>query len=125
MGHAHRRGRTWVTYLVEHSVYAHGRTLKATEANAVEGLALVGVRAAVTLTPVTPELEMLRAADDTRQQALRAAVYSLALRRTTLRDIALATRAPAWLVKQLLAEQTEQDDAQPPAESATTVEGAE
>lgn len=72
MGQAHRRGRAWVTHLAEHGVYAHGRTLRATEANAVEGLELAGVRAEVTLTPVTPELEMFRAADDAREQALRA-----------------------------------------------------
>ncbi|MDW6058077.1 hypothetical protein SAZ11_08240 [Streptomyces sp. FXJ1.4098] len=122
-GQAHRRGRTWVTYLAEHGVYAHGRTLSATEANAVEGLELVGVRAEVTLIPVTPELEMLRAADDAREQALRAAVHSLALRRTTRQDIALATRTPARLVKQILVEQAKKDDLQPPAESATTAEG--
>ncbi|MFE0134487.1 hypothetical protein ACFWY6_23435 [Streptomyces sp. NPDC059037] len=121
MGQAHRRGRTWVAYLAEHGVYAHGRTLRAAEANAVEGLELVGVRAAVTLTPVTPELETLRAADDTRQQALRAAVHSLALRRTTRRDIALATQAPAGQVKQILAEQTKKDGSQPSAESAASV----
>ncbi|WP_433855175.1 hypothetical protein [Streptomyces kronopolitis] len=123
MGQAHRRGRTWVTHLAEHGVYADGRTLRATEANAVEGLELVGVRAEVTVTPVTPELETLRAADDAREQALRAAVHSLALRRTTRHDIALAARAPAWLVKQILAEQTKKDDSQSPAESATTAEG--
>ncbi|MBL1115443.1 hypothetical protein JK364_24025 [Streptomyces sp. 110] len=122
MGQAHRRGRTWVTYLAEHGVYAHGRTLRATEANAVEGLELVGVRAEVTLTAVTPELETLRAADDAREQALRAAVHSLALRRTTRGDIALATRVPARLVKQILAEQTKKDGSPPPAESATTAE---
>lgn len=123
-GQTHRRGRTWVTHLAEHGVYAHGRTLRATEANAVEGLELVGVRAEVTLISVTPELEALRAADDAREQALRAAVHALALRRTTRRDIALATRAPAWQVKQILSEQAKKDDSQPPAESATTAEGA-
>ncbi|MEV7870118.1 hypothetical protein AB0P17_29420 [Streptomyces sp. NPDC088124] len=123
MGRAHRRGRTWVTRLAEHGVYAHGWTLRATEANAVEGLELVGVKAEVTLIPVTPELETLRAADDAREQALRAAVHALALRHTTRRDIALATRAPAWQVKQILAEQAKKDDSQPPAESATTAEG--
>lgn len=122
-GQAHRRGRAWVTRLAEHGVYAHGRTLRATEANVAQGLELVGVSAEVTLIPVTPELETLRAADDAREQALRAAVHALALRRTTRRDIALATRAPAWQVKQILAEQAKKDDSQPPAESATTAEG--
>lgn len=121
-GQTHRRGRAWVTHLAEHGVYAHGRTLKRTEANATQGLELIGVSAEVTLIPVTPELETLRAADDAREQALRAAVHALALRRTTRRDIALATRAPAWQVKQILAEQAKSDDSQPPAESATTTE---
>lgn len=122
-GQTHRRGRAWVTLLAEHGVYAHGRTLRATEANAAQGLELVGVSAEVTLLPVTPELETLRAADAAREQALRAAVYALALRRTTRCDIALATRAPAWQVKQILAEQAKKDDSQPPTESAMTAEG--
>ncbi|MFJ9900519.1 hypothetical protein ACIQPR_45050 [Streptomyces sp. NPDC091280] len=87
-GEAHRRGRTWMTHLAKHGVYAHGRTLRATEANAAQALELVGVSTKVTLIPVTPELETLRAADDAREQALRAAVHALALRRTTRRDIA-------------------------------------
>jgi hypothetical protein len=122
-GRAHRRGRTWVTHLAEHGVYARGRTLRTTETNAVEGLELVGVSAEVTLTPLTPELEALRSADDAREQALRATVHALALRRTTRRDIVLATRAPAWQVKQILAERAKKDDSPPPAESATTSEG--
>lgn len=122
-GQTHRRGRAWVTHLAEHGVYAQGRTLRATEANAAQGLELIGVSTEVTLIPMTPELETLRAADEAREQALRAAVHALALRRTTRRDIALATRAPARQVKQILAEQAKKDDSQPPAGSATTAEG--
>ncbi|MGW2984090.1 hypothetical protein [Streptomyces goshikiensis] len=100
---ATRRGRTWVVHIREHGVYGSGRTLRLVRANVEEGLALVGVTPAVKITPETPELERLRAADDARTAALAEAVKALALRRATLRDIADATRVPVARVKQLLA----------------------
>ncbi|MFE1289727.1 hypothetical protein [Streptomyces sp. NPDC058751] len=112
---ADRRGRTWVVHVPEYGVYGHGRTLKAARENTEQGLALVGVAAKVTITPVTPELEKLRSAEETYAAALSEAVVSLALRRTALRDIALATRTPTTQVKLLLAENAKLlDDRQGP-----------
>ncbi|MYX26841.1 hypothetical protein GTY75_09190 [Streptomyces sp. SID8381] len=104
---ASRRGRVWVVRVPEHGVYGHGRTLKAAGENIKQGLALAGVTAEVVIIPVTPELEKLRAADDARAKALREAVAALALRRTSLRDIAAATGAPSTQVKRILAELAE------------------
>ncbi|MFF1717306.1 hypothetical protein [Streptomyces sp. NPDC058268] len=104
---ASRRGRTWVTHIREHGVYGHGRTLKATHDSTAQGLELVGVSAKVSIVPVTPELEELRAAEDAYETALGKAVSALALRRTTLRDIALATKVPTTRVRRLLAENEE------------------
>ncbi|MFD4947000.1 hypothetical protein ACFWNT_31860 [Streptomyces sp. NPDC058409] len=112
---ASRRGRTWLVHVPEHGVYGSGRTLKATRENTQRGIALVGVTAEVTITPTSPELEALRAADDNRAAALSEAVAALALRRTTLSDIAAATRVPIREVKLLLAEQAQ--EAAPPADS--------
>lgn len=100
---ASRRGRTWVAHVAEHGVYGSGRTLRLVRASVKEGLALVGVTTAVQVTPVTPELERLRAAEDTVAAAMAEAVKALALRRATLRDIADATGMPVRRVKQLLA----------------------
>ncbi|MEW2434293.1 hypothetical protein AB0952_08930 [Streptomyces caniferus] len=112
---ANRRGRTWVVHLPEHGVYGHGRTLKAVGENVTKGLALVGVTAGVTITPVTPELEKLRALKDAYTLALSEAVTALALRRTTLRDIALATSTPTTKVKLLLVDSAK--DSTPSADS--------
>ena len=98
---AERRGRTWVVHVPEHGVYGHGRTLKAVHDNTVEGLALIGVTTPITLTPVTPELDTLRDAEAAYAKALNEAVAALALRHTTLGDIARATRAPRAQVKRL------------------------
>ncbi|MEU3355210.1 hypothetical protein [Streptomyces sp. NPDC037389] len=103
---ASRCGRAWVVHVPEHGVYGHGRTLKAVRVNTQEGLALVGVTAEVTIVPVTPELENLRAAEDAHTTALREAVAALALRRATLSDIALATGTQKKRVKLLLAERS-------------------
>ncbi|MFD4257693.1 hypothetical protein ACFWR9_08675 [Streptomyces sp. NPDC058534] len=103
---ATRRGRTWVVSIPEYGVYGHGRTLKTTHENVTQGLALVGVTAAATITPVTPELERLRSAEAAYTAALSEAISALALRRTSLRDIAAATRVPANRVKRHLAEET-------------------
>jgi hypothetical protein len=90
-------------------VYGHGRTLKAAARNTTEALALVGVTAEVVLLAVTPELEKLRAAEDAYTTALKQAAAALALRRTSLSDIAQAVRAPRSRVKQLLAEQASEE----------------
>lgn len=100
---ASRKGRTWVVHVAEYGVYAHGRTLKTVGENTEQGLALVGVSAEVTITPVTPELERLRSVEDARAAALAEAVTALALRRTTLSDIAVATGVPRPQVKAILA----------------------
>ncbi|MCX4826900.1 hypothetical protein OG883_45520 [Streptomyces sp. NBC_01142] len=112
---ASRRGRAWVVNIPEHGVYGHGRTLKAARENTRQGLELVGVAAEITIIPMTPELEKLRSVEDAYTAALNEAVAALALRRTTLRDIALATRVPTTRVKQLLAESAK--DSTPPADS--------
>lgn len=111
---ASRRGRTWVVHVPEYGVYGHGRTLKAARENTEEGLALVGVTGEVTLIPVTPELEKLRSVENAYTAALIEAVAALALRRTALSDIALATGVPTKRVKRLLAEQAK--DSTPPAD---------
>lgn len=100
---AHRRGRQWVAHVTEHGVYGHGWTLKAAHKNTMQGLALIGIDAEVTITPVTPELEKLRALDEARAAALSEAVAALALRQTTLSDIALATESSIKHVKLVLA----------------------
>ncbi|MFJ5121927.1 hypothetical protein [Kitasatospora sp. NPDC088548] len=103
---ASRRGRTWVVHLPEHAVYGHGRTLKAAQENTEQALAVAGVTATVKLRPSSPELELLRAAEAAYTAALSTAAAALALRRTTLRDIALATGVPTTRVKLLLAERS-------------------
>ncbi|WNV82902.1 hypothetical protein [Umezawaea sp. Da 62-37] len=103
---ATRRGRTWVVRIPEHGVYGHGRTLKAAHENTRQGLDLVGVTAEIVITAMTPELEKLRSLESAYATALSEAVAALALRRTTLRDIALATRVPTTRVKQLLADRS-------------------
>ncbi|MFD8609520.1 hypothetical protein [Streptomyces sp. NPDC059631] len=100
---ATRRGRTWVAHASEHGVYGSGRTLRLVRESVEKGLALVGVTREVKITPVMPELEQLRAADDARAAALAKAVKALAVRRATPRDIADATGVPVRRVKQLLA----------------------
>ncbi|MGW5928795.1 hypothetical protein ACWF2L_21480 [Streptomyces anulatus] len=100
---ATRRGRKWVAHVSEHGVYGSGRSLRLVRASVEGGLALVGVTANVQITPVTPELERLRAAEDAHTAATAEAVKALALRRATLRDIADATGVPVQRVKQLLA----------------------
>ncbi|MEU2113947.1 hypothetical protein [Streptomyces sp. NPDC019507] len=100
---ATRRGRSWSVSSPEHGVYGHGRTLKMAKANLEEGLAVIGVFAEVTIVPVMPELEKLRAADRARAEALAEAVEALALRRASMRDIATVTDAPMSHVKALLA----------------------
>ncbi|MFF4188141.1 hypothetical protein ACFYZ9_33600 [Streptomyces sp. NPDC001691] len=97
-----RRGRLWVAHLPEQGVYGHGRSLAKTRQSVEEGLGVLGVDAEVTIVAVTPELERLRAAREAYAAALSEAVSALALRRTTLRDIAAATGEPARQVKQLL-----------------------
>lgn len=109
---ARLRGGTWVVSVPEHGVYGHGRTLKAARKNTAEGLALVGVTAEVTITPVTPELQKLRSVEHAYTTALAQAVAALALRRTSMSDIALATRVPVKRVKEVLAEQVQ--DSTPP-----------
>ncbi|MEU5958154.1 hypothetical protein [Streptomyces sp. NPDC047525] len=71
--------------------------------NVEQGLALVGVTAAVEILAVTPELERQRAARDAYTVALTETVTAMALRRTTLRDIAHATGEPIRLVKAIIA----------------------
>ncbi|MEU3907947.1 hypothetical protein AB0F20_29755 [Streptomyces goshikiensis] len=99
-----RRGRTWVVHVPEHGVYGCGRTLKAVRENTEQGLALVGASVQAAITPVTPELEALRSAEAAYAAALGKAVAALALRRTTLRDMAEATGVPVSRVKAHLAE---------------------
>ncbi|MFD9871726.1 hypothetical protein ACFXI8_26920 [Streptomyces niveus] len=107
---ASRLGRTWTVYVPKHGVYGHGGTLKAVGESTARGLELVGVTAEVVIIPVTPELERLRSADEVRTTALSEAIAALALRRTTKRDIALATGVPARQVKEILAEQAEESN---------------
>lgn len=102
-----RRDRAWVVTAVKHSVYGHGRTLRKARENVEQGLALIGVTAPVTITVQTPEMEKLRAARAASDAALREAVEALALRRTTLRDIAEVTQTPTAEVKRLLADNLE------------------
>ncbi|MCP2320226.1 hypothetical protein APR12_005607 [Nocardia amikacinitolerans] len=103
---AYRRDGAWVARVPEHGVYGYGRTLKAVGDSISDGLAHIGVTAQVTVIAVTPELENLRAVQDTYTTALRAAVTALALRSTTLGDIAQATGAPTTRVKALLADRS-------------------
>lgn len=103
---ATRRGRSWVAYIPEHGLYGHGRTLKAVRDNLAEGLAFLGVSTPVTLIPVTPELQLLRAAEQARDAALQEAVAALAMRRATMSDIAEATGARTGRIKALLAQRT-------------------
>ncbi|MGI5531499.1 hypothetical protein ACQEVX_30220 [Streptomyces syringium] len=114
---ARRRGRSWVVSIPEYGVYGHGQTLKAARENVRQGLELVGVTMELKITPVTPELEKLRSAEDVRTAALSEAVAALRLRWTSLTDIALATGAPIKEVKQLLAERgvLADQDSQPPS----------
>ncbi|MFD3815223.1 hypothetical protein ACFWRZ_09155 [Streptomyces rubiginosohelvolus] len=100
---ATRRGQEWVAHAAEHGVYGSGRTLRQARADVEEGLALVGETGEVNLVPMTPELEVLRAADEARTVALIEAVKALSLSRATLRDIAEATGEPVTYVKRLLA----------------------
>lgn len=110
---ATRRGRSWVAYIPEHGLYGHGRTLKAVRDNLAEGLAFLGVSMPITLIPVTPELQLLRAADQARDAALQEAVAALAMRRATLGDIAEATGARTKRIRALLAQRTT-DPTEPP-----------
>lgn len=114
---ASRRGRRWVVHVPEHGVYGHGRTLAAARDSTERGLALIGITAEVALTAVTPELDALRAAEAAYTAALRTAVVSLSLRRSTLRDIAAATRVPTARIKRLLTDQAQDSPvaAAPPA----------
>ncbi len=101
---AYRRGRTWVASVPEYGAYGHGRTLKLTHDNITQALALLEITAEVTLVPVTPELEKLRAVEDLYTAALRHTVAALTLRRVSMRDIATATGVPVKQVQELLAE---------------------
>lgn len=101
---AWRRGRGWVAHDTEHGVYGHGRTLHLAGASLAEGLALLGVGAAVVLVPQSPELDALRRAEQEREAALHAAVAALVLRRASARDIAAATGASPRRVQRILAE---------------------
>ncbi|MFD7829377.1 hypothetical protein [Streptomyces sp. MJM8645] len=103
---ATRRGREWTVHVPEHGVYSHGKTLTKVGENTQAGLALVGVTAEVMITPVTPELEKVRATKAAHAAAVSEAVVALALRRATTRDIALAVGVPAAQVKRLLAERS-------------------
>ncbi|MGW0673414.1 hypothetical protein [Streptomyces sp. NPDC002746] len=112
------RGRLWVAHEPEHGVYGSGRTLRLVRVSVEDGLALVGVTAEVKIIPVAPELEKLRDAEDARTTALAKAVEALALRRTSLSDIALATGASVKQVKLLLARPAEEPRAQADPDSA-------
>ncbi|MEU0691564.1 hypothetical protein [Streptomyces uncialis] len=113
---ATRRGRVWVAHVPEHGVFGHGRTLTTVRENIVQGLALVGVNAEVTITADAPELETLRSARAAYKAALAEAVDALALRRAPLRDIAQATETPVPSVKRLLAERAAPPQPEPAAE---------
>ncbi|MYT24875.1 hypothetical protein GTW69_32145 [Streptomyces sp. SID7760] len=117
---ATRRGRLWVAHEPEHGVYGSGRTLQLVRKSVEDGLALVGVTAEVKIIPVTPELEILRAAEDARTAALAKAVEALALRRASRSDIALATGASVKQVKLLLARPAEDPRTQADPDSTPT-----
>lgn len=87
-------GDTWTACIAKHGVYGYGRTLKALQDNLAQGLALVGVSAEVTITPVSPELERLRAAEAAYEAALTKAIAAMTARQSPVRDIAQATGAP-------------------------------
>ncbi|MER6519986.1 hypothetical protein ABT246_24420 [Streptomyces sp. NPDC001553] len=108
-----RRGRVWVTHVPEYDVYGDGRTLRLLRTSVERGLAWVGVTTKVRITPVTPELERLRAAAAAHAAAEETAVKALAARRASLRDIADATGVPVRRVKQLLARSATAPGAQP------------
>jgi DNA-directed RNA polymerase specialized sigma24 family protein len=99
-----RRDRTWVVCSIEHGVYGHGRTLKLARDSIVQGLALLGVAGDVELVADSPELDRFRRAQEAYEAALKEAVRALALRRTSLSDIALATGVSAGRVREALAE---------------------
>lgn len=115
---ATRRGRHWLVHVPEHNVYGCGRTLRAADASARGALKLLGVDADLTLVADTPELAALRAADEVRTAALRAAVTALRMRRATITDIAAATGAKARDVKAILAdtENTQPESGTPTSE---------
>lgn len=99
-----RRGRGWVVSNAEHGVYGHGRTLKSARDSIAGGLALLGVTGEVEIVASMPELDKLRDAEAAYAAALKEAVTALALRQTSLSDIATATGVPAGQVRAVLAE---------------------
>ncbi len=100
---ATRSDGIWVAHESKHGVFGRGSTLKAVAGSIEQGLLLIEVTAEVTVTPVTPELEKLRAAESARDAALRQAVTALARQQTAPGDIAQATGMPLGQVKLLLA----------------------
>jgi len=109
-GEAYRRARTWMVSIPEHGVYGHGRTLKAAAESTAAGLELAGVDARVELVATTTELVVMRAARAAYEEALEIAVVQLALRRTTLKDMATATGLKIAQVRRILEARAARED---------------
>lgn len=100
---AHRHSEMWVASIPQHRVYGWGRTLRALHDDLIQGLALVGVTAQVTIIPVSPELDRLRRAEATYETALADAVTALTTQGSTARDTAASTGVPITRVTALQA----------------------
>jgi hypothetical protein len=100
---ARQHSEMWVASIPQHRVYGCGRTLRALHDNLIHGLALIGVTAHVTITPVSPELDRLRRAEAAYETALTEAVTTLATHGSTVRDAAEATGVPIARVTALQA----------------------
>lgn len=100
---ARQDGEDWLACVPKHGVYGRGRTLKALQDDLTQGLALIGVTAKVTLTPVSPELQRLRAAKASYESALGRAIVALAAGQATVADTARATGVTLVRVNAILA----------------------
>lgn len=96
---ATRHEHNWVASIPKYGVYGHGPTLRALRDSLERGLTLIGVNAQVEVTPVMPELERLRSAQDAYTAALRRTIRALARQEIPPSDIALATSVPIKQVK--------------------------
>ncbi len=99
---ATRCDRVWVARIPRYGVYGHGPTLRALRESLERALALIGVNVQVAVTPVIPELEPLRAAQDAYTAALRRTVRALARQQMSVNDIAAATAVPLKQVREIV-----------------------
>ncbi|MFD9796871.1 hypothetical protein ACFWXK_38680 [Streptomyces sp. NPDC059070] len=103
---ASRLGGVWVSHLPEHGVYGYGQTLTAVCEDTRQALALIGVEADVTVTPVSAEPEKLSTARQASTTAVAETVTSPARDDVTRGDISTAAYAPPQQVRQILRGQT-------------------